>query len=154
MPDDQGFGIFPLGGAPLGFDPVQDPPYRPPPRVLPAAIMFDMSNRTFPLDQDGRYLAMHPVDQWVLLSLSMVQGEAVSDDGLGITLSGITHLTHKVPEHVRIIVRNKLKPKVDSSEIRVNTIHVEVEGNTIKTLVDYTNLVTFKQQIQVAQWSR
>jgi hypothetical protein len=86
--------------------------------VLPAAILFDLSTRTFPLNADGTFKAIHPVDQQVALALGIQQGAIGSYTKLGNKLRAIKRgggpqLISQVQDAVRqavaaIVARNDI----------------------------------------------
>jgi hypothetical protein len=56
-----GAGAFAAGAGPAGQDP-QAPTTTTPVAVLPAAIFFDPATKNYPMNADGTFTAVHPVD--------------------------------------------------------------------------------------------
>ena len=67
-------GAYPLGLAPCCGEPIETTT-RYLPVAPPAAVRFDPLSRDFLLDADGRYQALEPVDQQVVLSFSVPRGK-------------------------------------------------------------------------------
>ena len=66
-----GFGDSPVGSGLAGFD--DAPAIERISPTKPKAILFDPSNRSFPMLDDGQFASIHPVDQAVGIILGVFQ---------------------------------------------------------------------------------
>ncbi len=123
-----GAGEFDAGVDDIaGEDPL--PAISPPRDVTPpAALLYDGATRAHPLDADGRYLGIHPVDQRVALALLVTLGSVSSVPGLGSGLRKIKKITRKTPAEVRNAVDLALADLVDAKDIEVRRVDIEVRG--------------------------
>ena len=69
-----GAGSSPAGAEPCG-EYVLPAPVAARDVTAPASLYFDGATKTFPLDANGRYRSLHPVDQAVALALLEQLGE-------------------------------------------------------------------------------
>ena len=83
-----GLGEYELGSAPWGFDP---PETAPPPRTVlpPQALYFDGKTADFPLDEEGHYVEVHPVDHRVEIALFTTFTKVPVAPDVGSTVASI-----------------------------------------------------------------
>jgi len=84
-------GDYGCGVGPCGFDPVVETVARAFARA-PTAQEFDGATRDFPLEADGNFRALHPVDQGVALSMCIRKRSIPSAPDVGNTIHEITDL--------------------------------------------------------------
>lgn len=137
-----GAGSSGAGLGPAGFDPAADPT-APRNVTRPRAILFQLNGFDFPLDSDGLYQDVHPVDQWVALQLGLPLGVVGTSPTAGSPLRRITHVgAPSTRAQVEDAVRVALKPKVDTREIRIDRVDYEpTPFGGFKLAVSYRNLL-------------
>lgn len=137
-----GAGSSGAGLGPAGFDVAAEPTAAR--RVTrPRAILFQLNGFDFPLDDDGRYQDVHPVDQWVALQLGILAEGIGSSPTAGSRLRRITHVgAPDTRTKVEDAVRLALKPKIDGREIRVVRIDYEALPAGFLVAVAYVNLLS------------
>lgn len=136
-----GIGWFPAGFGPAGYDPVV-PPNAPRDVRPPAALLFDGETRDFPLDANGFYREVHPVDQRVALALCISRGAIASVPGIGNKLRTIQRVRRDVAETLaRNYINEALAEMLSSKSIRIEkiTIDTAVAGRLLFA-VTYLNL--------------
>jgi len=136
-----GLGVYPAGMGPMGYSP-SVPPNAPRDVRPPAALYFDGQTRDFPLDENGFYREIHPVDQKVALQLSLPRGAIASVPGIGNKLRTIQRVRASVAEtlcrsHIREALAELLSTK--SIEIQQIKIDPDVPGRLLFA-VTYLNL--------------
>jgi hypothetical protein len=138
-----GIGWYPAGLGPAGYDPVI-PPDAPRGVHPPAALMFDGQTRDFPLDENGFYREVHPVDQKVELALSVSRGAIASVPGIGNKLRTIQRVRKEVAETLaRSYIREALADLLASKAIQINNIDIDIDTSVAGRLlfaVTYLNL--------------
>ena len=103
-----GLGTYLAGMGPMGYSP-SVPPNAPRDVRPPAALYFDGQTRDFPLDENGFYREVHPVDQKVELQLSLPRGAIASTPGIGNHLRTIQRVRPSVAETLcRSFIREAL----------------------------------------------
>jgi len=141
-----GAGNFPAGFGPAGLDPLPDPV---PPRSVtpPAALRYDGATKDFPLDANGHYLGIHPVDQAVALALLIGLGTISSARNTGAAFRQIKRITPSTVAQATDMANAALKDLVRAKKIEILDISVETRVPPGATLVavSYTNLVTKKR---------
>lgn len=136
-----GFGWYPAGIGPAGYSPVV-PPDAPRDVRPPAALYLDGQTRDFPLDANGFYQEVHPVDQKVELQLCLPRGAIASVPGIGNKLRTIQRVRQDVAitlaqSHLREALADLLSAK--SIQIQQIKIDVDVPGRLLFA-VTYLNL--------------
>ena len=132
-------GAFPLGIGPTGHDPVADAALRAADQG-PLGVFFDARTRDALLRTDGTFEATHPVDQRVVLALTLAKGGVKSAPTAGQTFTAIEYLGPTLEARVRDAIRVALKPITDARDINVIGLRVErVEGGFVFE-IDYQNL--------------
>lgn len=138
-----GAGSFPAGVGLAGADPVADPSLRST-STPPAATLFDLTSRSFPVDEQGRLRAIHPVDQGVALALGVGQGGIANVPELGHRLRRIRSgarpsLQREVEDFVRLALRVWLERSDIALLAVVARTHTAVRGR-VEIFVTYRNL--------------
>lgn len=136
-----GIGWYPAGLGPAGYDPVV-PPNAPRDVRPPAALLFDGQTRDFPLDANGFYREVHPVDQKVELALCVSRGAIASVPGIGNKLRTIQRVRVAVAETLcRNYIDEALADLLKAKSISVEkiTIDTSVPGRLLFA-VAYLNL--------------
>ena len=139
-----GAGSASAGATPAGIDPVAAPP---PARDVkpPTALYYDGATRSFPLDADGHYQGIHPVDQAVALALILSLGTITSAPGAGAGFRQVKRITSATKKQVEDMARAALRPRVVAQDIKVLSILVETKGRPtggFAVAVNYVNLRT------------
>src|SRR6266436_1896982 len=139
-----GAGQFPAGTGPGGFAP-QNAPAPGQIRLPPRAVNYDPQIRDF-TTTNGLYDAIHPVDQQVILALTIPLGSLKSAPTVGNTyhqvnrLSGIT-LVNEAEDRTKLA----LKRLLNAQKIEIIRIDVDVRvRGQFKVAVSYINLLTKK----------
>lgn len=136
-----GFGDYPCGDFPAGDDPT---PARAAQRQVPdtAAVYFDPSTKDFPLDADGFYVAIDPVDQRVALALTTVEGSMSGSTDVGSRLRRIKYLD---PLHIKALVTDAVKvalaDEINAKNIALVSVEVDLpNASALLVRVTYQNL--------------
>lgn len=135
-----GAGDFAAGLGPFGHDPVGDPSTRT--LVAPvAAAFFDPSTRDYPLDANGRVVAIHPVDQAVALALTIELGAVGSVSDLGHELRRIPRGTQpQIASYAADAVKRALKAITDRGDATLlNVTTVSPFRGAQQVTVEYRN---------------
>jgi hypothetical protein len=136
-----GAGDFPAGVGPAGIDPPAAPT---PPRsvVPPHALLFDGATRDVPLDDQGHYEGVHPVDHRVALALFIALGSIPSGPDVGNTLGDVLiQDPDPLQQDVQTRVQAALQDDIDAQNIDL----VEVDASAgprwrLSVRVVYRNL--------------
>lgn len=136
-----GAGAYGAGIGPAGFDPIADPT-APRAVVAPAAILFQLNGRDFPLDANGLHTSIHPVDQVVAIAVGVSLGMIGTSPSAGNRLRRITHVG--APSTRRAVVdaiRLALADKVSAGDISIDGIDYEAKAfGGFKVALRYKNL--------------
>jgi hypothetical protein len=81
-----GAGAFAAGAGPAGQDP-QAPTSTPNVAPLPAAIFFDPATKNYPMNADGSFVSVHPVDAIVTQRWTTTKGAIPAAPQVGRDLS-------------------------------------------------------------------
>src|SRR5580698_2091135 len=112
-----GAGDTPAGAAPAGIDP---PAALSPPRNVlpPQALLFDGATHDVPLDAQGHYMGVDPVDHRVALALFTTLGRIPSATEIGSTLTS-ARIADPVPlqNDVETRVRLALADEISAQNI-------------------------------------
>jgi hypothetical protein len=136
-----GAGAFGAGLGSGGFDPVLDASNSNA-STPPSALLFDPNTRDFRLGADGRFVAVHPVDQWVALQLWLRKGSVGSAPGAGCDLRNLSRQGGQgYVAKIQDMCRHSLRAMIDNGSIRVISIAVQTpsRGQTF-VQVTYVNL--------------
>lgn len=136
-----GIGWYAAGLGPAGYDPVV-PPNAPRDVRPPAALLFDGETRDFPLDANGFYSEVHPVDQKVELALCISREAIAAAPEIGNKLRTIQRVKSTVAETLaRNYIREVLADLLASKAIRIENIELDVSvPGRLLFAVTYTNL--------------
>jgi hypothetical protein len=148
-----GAGDFPAGSGPAGSDPVVS--------TGPALTnsfpvpKFDAGLKDFPLDEDGHYISVHPVDQAVNLALGVQDGKVASVSGLGNALKAIVYAGGpRLQNEVTTAVRNALRKLLNAGDIELGPITVEpVAFGGFLVAVEWRNLRVLNAQNRTSRLS-
>lgn len=115
--------------------------------TTPAAAMFDGATRDVPLDSDGQYRAVHPVDQTVALRCLVAKGKLSSHPELG---NRLLLETHNDPQRRQAVVENHFRAfdvlgeLVENGDIAIVSIVTDAgalsQTNATLAVVTYRNL--------------
>jgi hypothetical protein len=120
-----GAANFPGGFGRGGLDPVPEVSKATAKRP-PRALLFDGLTKDYALDDEGRYLAVHPVDATVFQILRTVVGSIASAPSTGQTVGAIPFIDKKkIFAQVDDAVRVALKALVDRGSVQILAIIVE-----------------------------
>jgi len=134
-----GAGDFGAGEGLAGEDVLPD--IVPRTVTAPIALRFDGKTRDFLLDDGGRYLSVHPVDQRVALALLILKEKLASAPEVGsglwkIAYAGGPTLIAEVNDHVR----QTLQAMIKAGDIELLAVAVEIPARgTFLVQVDYLN---------------
>lgn len=137
-----GAGSFAAGLGLAGLDPL--PPANPPRNVSPpAALYFDGASRGFPLDAQGHYLGIHPVDQAVAVALIVSLGSLSSAPEVGAAFTSIKRVGPSTVATATDYANRALATLVQAKKIQILGIVVTTptRGSIVVT-VSYVNLIT------------
>jgi hypothetical protein len=124
----------------MGYSP-SVPPNAPRDVRPPAALYFDGQTRDFPLDENGFYREIHPVDQKVALQLSLPRGAIASVTAIGNKLRTIQRVRPSVAETLcRSHIREALAELLSAKSIEIQQIKVEPDDGRLLFAVTYLNL--------------
>jgi hypothetical protein len=141
-----GAGQFNAGEGLGGEDPLADPS---PPRDVtpPAALLFDGATKAHPLDAQGRYQGIHPVDQRVALALLVRFGSVGSVPDQGARFREIAKVTRYTAAQAKDMVNLALARLLAAKDITVELVEVETNrlAGSIAIAVSYQNLRLPKQ---------
>lgn len=141
---------MPLGDVPVGADPlgVEPAPYEPEDKpTMPRMVFFDGTTRDFPLDDDGRYVDIHPVDHAVQFAMFLEFGRVASALEAGNTLRSVgSPIGAGVALEIDSRVRTALRSLVQRRLISVSRIeHQAPNRHTLFVALTYVNLQTARE---------
>lgn len=148
-----GAGQYGFGLGPGGQDPVLAPS-SPRNAKPPAALLFNGASRSFPLDANGRYGGIHPIDQKVALALILQSNTLASVPEIGNNVRGIRKIDRRTANKVRDEVTRALADMVSNGDIQVLSIEVETRTSVTGAIlfaVTYTNLRSQKPKPRTFQ---
>ncbi len=138
-------GAYPAGTWPAGAPVAVGEPLSS--STGPVAAMFDGATRDVPLDDDGHYLGVHPVDQKMALRGLIARGRMSSHPELGNRL--LTE-THNDPQRRQAVVENYFREfsvfgeLVENGDVEIVSIQTEAnvlsQTNATLAVVVYRNL--------------
>jgi hypothetical protein len=118
-----GFGEEAFGEVPFGLSPQAQPARR----VVPAfqAYDIDVRARDIPIDANGFYKSIHPVDHRVRLNLLIGLGVVPADQSVGSTLFSMPFDTDEnMTADGNRRVRNALRQLIDDGDIQIDSLTV------------------------------
>lgn len=134
-------GLYPAGVGPAGVAPVSTgTAYRV---TRPAAIRYEGETKDWALDSTGGYRRVTPVEQGVILSLSVKKGDLKSSPEIGHTLHEIAYLgTPDVESDARDrLLRSKpLASYIADGSAAVKRIDVQSTENSLRARVFFVDL--------------
>ncbi|MGN6107662.1 MAG: hypothetical protein ACTHU0_21310 [Kofleriaceae bacterium] len=139
------FSFAAAGAAPAGA-PTNLTASSPREVSTPVALYFNPTTRDFRIDDEGRYLSMHPVDQAVALAVFHALGAIPAAADVGsivrrIQYAGGPRLVAEVTDSIRQAVVDLAK----AGDVREERIEVKTGGfGGVSVLYVYTNLRTKK----------
>lgn len=142
-------GVYPAGIGPAGADPVTTTVTPKPQR--PTAIRYEGAVRDWTIyDNTGGYQAVTPVEQAVVLSLCVRQGQISSSPTTGHTINEIetldeTTIDADVSDRVRR--SNPLARLVRDGEALIKKIDVQIVSNQLRVAVYFADLTRDKNRI-------
>lgn len=137
-----GAGSFAAGLGLAGLDPL--PPQNQPRNVSPpAALYFDGASKGFPLDSNGHYLSIHPVDQAVALALLVKLGSLASAPEMGAAFASITKILPSTVATATGYANTALQTFVTNQQIKILDIAVTTGSpkGSFSVTVTYINLI-------------
>ncbi len=144
---DTGAGTSPAGEEPCGEYVL---PAATAARIVsaPASLYFDGATASNPLDANGRYLSLHPVDQAVALALIVRQGTISSAPNVGAKFRTIKKIVGNTTAVADDYARQALATLLAAKSISIRSIEVEAFPKTggLAIAVNYVNLRTQKPQ--------
>jgi hypothetical protein len=117
-------GDYACGAGPCGFDPIQTTDPRTSERA-PSALWYDAASRDFLRDDAGRFLALHPIDQGVGLSLTVSRGQLKSAPNVGNRLDRVELGTSRVARQIEDAVADSFPLRVFLADGSVTTLGIE-----------------------------
>jgi hypothetical protein len=142
-------GSFPAGTEPAGAAPVETAPNARSRR--PAAIRYEGVTRDWVIQAEtGSYKAVTPVEQAVVLSLMVRQGQITSAPTVGHTLHEIEtldELTIEADATDRVRRANPLARLVRDGEAAIKKIDVQVVSNQLRVAVYFVDLTRDKNRL-------
>lgn len=110
-------------------------------RTRPVAIHFDGLTRDFPLDADGHYTSIHPVDSAMQMAMMVARNDIASSPTTGNGLKGLKYLD---PKRVEAIVNDEVRictaQIVARGDVAIDGVrHVLGAAGGLTVFVDYYN---------------
>lgn len=139
-----GAGTFPAGQGGAGLDPLPTFPQPLTPRAT-AALYFDGATADFPLDANGYYLGIDPIDQEVALALLIRLGTLSSVPELGAAFRTIRKITPQTVAIATDMANTALADLVSAKQIEIVNIDVQTRPRptgAVLIAVAYKNLTT------------
>lgn len=136
-----GFGSFPFGSAPWGFDP-SVAGTGPTPAAPFDAPYIDLAARDVPLDDEGNYLGAHRVDHDVQMIVGHALGAVPVLKSLGTTLNQVQPDTDAIMSRDALRrVQIALQAPIDAGDVRLESVTASspVQGR-VRVHIRYTNL--------------
>lgn len=124
-------------GAPIE---VSEPRAR---RTPPAAIKYDLGSRSYPFDDDGYLIEVHPVDAIVNFKLGVRQGNLAGDKALGNALQEIRYIGGpRLEAEVRDAISLALAEQLQKKDIEIQKLEIEPNAQTgaLFVRIHYVNL--------------
>jgi hypothetical protein len=137
-----GFGEELLAEVPFGFSTQPSIPTRVVPKFN--AYGIDVSTRDVPIDENGFYKSIHPIDHFVRNNLSIQLGAIPADPSIGSTLFAVQFDTDEIMNaDVTRRVRAALQRLIDNDDLQL--LGVGTEGSSgssgrVVFVVEYNNL--------------
>jgi hypothetical protein len=141
-------GSYPAGLAPAGAAPVQTGMSTTPKQ--PVAIRYEGATRDWALDDAANYKAVTPVEQGVVLSLCVKQGDIKSSITTGNTLHEIEYLGNEdlgADIRDRVLTSNPLARFISEGQAAVTRIDHEGAPNGFKVAVYFKDLTADKNRV-------
>lgn len=112
-----GIGTYAFGTGPQGLDPVASPSTRTVP-TQPVAVQYDPRTRTFVQNADGQMAGVDPVDQAVVMAVSILKSTLASVPDFGLLSSGLARAPRaKVKTIATDRVKVAIKRWIDSGDV-------------------------------------
>lgn len=120
--------------------------------IPPRAPRFDPSTRDYPLDDNGLYQDIHPIDSQVILALTVEFGKISSASTTGQTLREIpSPQGRRVKSDVDLRVRSALSRLTKRGSIAILKIgHSSPNRHTLHVAVEYMNNQTRRREKALA----
>lgn len=142
-------GLYPAGVEPAGADPIVSGVTTRPKR--PSAIRYEGAVRDWTIyDSTGGYQAVTPVEQAVVLSLMVRQGQISSSPTTGHTINEIETLDEVTIEsdvNDRVRRANPLARLLRDGEAAIKRIDVQIVSNQLRVAVYFADLTRDKNRI-------
>lgn len=142
-------GEYPAGTEPAGAAPVVTAPNQRPRR--PAAIRYEGSVQDWTIyDSTGGYQAVTPVEQAVVLSLMVRQGQITSSPTTGHTLFEIETLdsaTIEADVNDRVRRANPLARLLRDGEAAIKKVEVQTVSNQLRVAVYFVDLTRDRNRL-------
>ncbi len=107
----------------------------------PHALYLDLSTMDFPMDENGRYIEIHPVDHAVFMAIGPEQGSIMAMPGQGLAWQSMPYESEAVMQRrANEMVRAKLAELLSRGDIADLT--VTLRSNVVgrgRVLVRYKN---------------
>lgn len=119
-----GAADFPAGYEDAGDDPdIAVPAARVVPEVQ--ALYLDPDARDFPLDENGFYVGIHPVDARVEAQMLIAAGSIKAAPEIGNLLFSYRYATPDITTRVQYEVKRALRDEVQGGNIAIKAVTVE-----------------------------
>lgn len=141
-------GLWPAGVAPAGAAPVQTGASTKAKR--PAAMRYEGFTRDWALDAEANYKAVTPVEQAVVLSICVRQGDIKASPTTGSTLQEIVYLGGDdlgADIRDRVLTSNPLARLIADGEAEVVDIRHEEAPSGFKVAVYFKDLTADKSRV-------
>jgi hypothetical protein len=141
-------GSYPAGFAPAGADPITST--FAPRAQRPVALRYEGSTSDFPLDANGNYEAVTPVEQGFALALCVKQGDIKSSPTTGNTLHEIVYIdgaTIAADIDDRVRRSNPIARFLADGQAEIVRIDHEVGTQGFKAAVYFRDLTADKSRV-------
>jgi hypothetical protein len=139
-----GAGAFSAGAGPAGADP-QAPSSTPAVAPLPAAIFFDPGTKNYPMNADGTFTAVHPVDAIVVQRWSTEKGAIPAAPQVGHDLSTVRGLSDP---RLQVKVYNAMQSSVEDLRAAGDVVFKGASGNAPDSARGRLEVVGFYQNLR------
>ena len=134
-----GFGSYPFGKGPFGYDPVTGAAI--PPRVTAPTPIYDPATKTFPSASDGSLIDNHPVVLEVSLALGIRAGAIPSLASFGLRTERIRKARRDELQQVaQGEVELALARLIERGDVALESVVASAKSGIVQLEVKFRNL--------------
>lgn len=116
----------------------------PPGRVVPAwqGLLLDTETRDYPIDANGFYIPLHPIDVRVRNAMIVIAGSIKTAPSVGNKILAERFITSQSVTNARYEVNRVLKDEIAAGNIEIVDLTVTEQGTSgLRVELSYYNLV-------------